>query len=285
MTYLAYRMLARFAEVLPMSAIGPVSNLVARLALLTRRKQARLVRRHLQRAQRFDPSPDQVRAAFASYVRYWLESFRLPVVPAEILAKQVTVKGYEKVESAVAEGKGVVFALPHMGNWDAAGAWLTARGLPLTVVVERLEPPKLSKWFMEFRKSMGFSVVFNDSRVAASLTSALKRNEAIALLCDRDVDSTGMPVEFFDEVTTLPRGPALLARRTGAALFPVATYVTPTGYELVVDEPVASQRSNDAKADVVECTKELTARIEKLIEAAPEQWHLFQPNWPSERSR
>ena len=106
----------------------------------------------------------------------------------------------------------------------------------------------------------------------------------VCLLCDRDLDHTGVEVEFFGERTTLPAGPATLAIRTGAALLPTAVYFTPryNGHHGLVRPPIKIQRMGGLREDVARVTQLLARELEFLIRRAPEQWHLFQPNWPSD---
>jgi KDO2-lipid IV(A) lauroyltransferase len=113
---------------------------------------------------------------------------------------------------------------------------------------------------------------------------ALRDNEVVCLLCDRDLDRTGVEVEFFGERTTLPPGPAMLSLRTGAPILPTAVYFTPryNGHHAIVRPPVPTQRLGGLREDVGRVTQLLARELEFLIRRAPEQWHLFQPNWPSD---
>lgn len=282
--FFAYRMLARFAEILPASSIIPISCIVAKIGMLVFPKKAELVRSHIARVKGSPASGEEVRKAFASYVRYWLEALRLPIVPQEILERSVHTDGFEHIEKATREGKGIILAVPHVGNWDIAGAWLVKQGIPLTVVVEKLEPPQLRRWFGDFRESLGMRVLVNEGNVGTELMNALRRNESVALLCDRDVDKSGLSVEFFGENTTIPKGPAMLALRSGAALIPAAAFEDGKRHNVVIGEPIDVVRNGKLRDNVEETTVALTARIEDLIRRHPEQWHLFRPNWPSEQT-
>ncbi len=113
---------------------------------------------------------------------------------------------------------------------------------------------------------------------------ALRANEAVCLLCDRDLDRTGIEVEFFGERTTLPAGPATLSIRTGAPLLPVGCYFTSryNGHHTIVRPAVPTVRRGGLRDDVARVTQALARELEFLIRRAPEQWHLFQPNWPSD---
>ena len=107
----------------------------------------------------------------------------------------------------------------------------------------------------------------------------------MCLLCDRDISGDGIAVEFFGERTTLPGGPALTALRSGAPLIPVGCYFLPQGRQrLVIGPPLPTEREGNIRDDVTRVTQALAHRFEELIRAAPEHWHLMQPNWPSDRT-
>lgn len=247
----------------------------------------RLVARHLQRV---DPTLDRsslrvaVQKTFDSYARYYAESFRLPSLPAKVVSRNFTTDGFERVEQAVALGRGTIFALPHMGGWEWAGRWMTDRGYRMTVVVEALQPPELFEWFADLRQDLGMTVVPTGPGAGPAVLKALRANEIVCLLCDRDLERDGVPVTFFGETTTLPAGPATLALRTGAPLLPVGVYFTDAthGHHAVVRPPLAAERRGGLREDVALLTQELAGELEVLIRRAPEQWHMMQPNWPSD---
>ena len=226
-----------------------------------------------------------VNEVFHSYTRYWIESFRLPSLdPAEVDAG-MSYEGWGHVEDGLAAGKGVIAAVPHLGGWEWGGFWLAeVQRCPVTVVVEPLEPPELFEWFADFRRSLGMTVVPLGQGAGAAVLGALKRNEVVCLLSDRDIGGGGVEVEFFGERTTLPAGPATLALRTGAPLLPVAVYFRPRrGHHAVIRPPLPVERTGARlRDDVARVTQDLAHELETLIRAAPEQWHLLQPNWPSD---
>lgn len=262
-----------------------MGRLAARIAT-ERRAQ---VERNLRRV---DPSLSDaelgrlVQHTFESYARYYEESFRLPGTSAEDLDAGFTSEGYEHLDAALAAGHGAIMALPHLGGWEWSGFWLTqVKGVPVTAVVERLDPPALFEWFAGLRRSFGFEIVALGPEAGAATVRALKANHALALLSDRDLTGTGPEVEFFGERTTLPGGPATLALRTGAAILPTAIYFDgPSSRHAVVLPALDTTRRGKLRDDVQRVTQDLAAALEVLIRKAPEQWHLLQPNWPSDRA-
>ncbi|MDP9005904.1 MAG: phosphatidylinositol mannoside acyltransferase [Actinomycetota bacterium] len=261
------------------SAAAPLGAALA-LALPTRR---RTVARHLGRVQGASPGPGATRHSFDSYARYWIESFRLPALSGSEIDAGMWACGLDHLRKALAAGNGAILALPHLGGWDFGGAWLARRGHPLTVVVEPVEPPELLAWFSALRSEVGLTVIPLGPSAGPAVLRALRANRAVALLCDRDIGGGGVEVEFFGERTTLPAGPATLALRSGAAILPTAVYFEGTSsHRGVIRPPLPMERRGSLRDDAARLTQDLATELESLIRAAPEQWHLFQPNWPSD---
>jgi KDO2-lipid IV(A) lauroyltransferase len=164
--------------------------------------------------------------------------------------------------------------------------WLVRQGIPMTVVVEALEPPELFEWFVGFRRSLGMHVVPLGPGAGAAVLRALHDGHVVCLLSDRTVGgSPGVPVTFFGEATSLPAGAATVALRTGAPIHPTAVYFLGRrdGHLGLVGPPLDTARSGARIRDDVQRVTQLLAReLEILIRRAPTQWHLMQPNWPSD---
>src|SRR4029079_10197843 len=177
-----------------------------------------------------------------------------------------------------------ILALPHLGGWEWAAAWMAAQGHRMLAVVEPLQPPELLDWFARQREAIGLEVVPIGPDVSRVVLRALRDNRIVCLLSDRDLTGDGVEVEFFGERTTLPAGPATLALRTGAALLPVAVYFGPgRTHHGVLRPAIPTERQGGLRDDIARLTQLLAHEFEFLIRAAPAQWHLLQPNWPSDR--
>jgi KDO2-lipid IV(A) lauroyltransferase len=153
---------------------------------------------------------------------------------------------------------------------------------PLTVVVEMLNPPELFEWFADLRRSFGMNVVALGPEAGGAVARALKANHVVCLLCDRDIGGGGIEVQFFGERTRLPGGPATLAIRSRSPLIPTAAYFRGRGHLGVCRPPIPVERQGTVREDVSRITQLVAHELEELIRAAPEQWHLMQPNWPSD---
>jgi phosphatidylinositol dimannoside acyltransferase len=282
-----YKAAAAVARAVPQPFASAGARALGRVAGHLARERRAQVERNLRRV---DPTlsgarlPRLVDETFESYARYYEESFRLPGTSAADLDAGFRVDGFEHVEAAMARGNGAIMAMPHLGGWEWSGFWLTqVKGYPVTAVVEELEPRDLFEWFAELRRSFGFEVVALGPDAGAATVRALKANHVLALLCDRDLSGTGPDVEFFGERTTLPGGPATLALRTGAPVLPTAVYFD--GPELrrsIVCPPLDTSRQGKLRDDVQRVTQAIAHALEDLIRRAPQQWHLLQPNWPSD---
>ncbi len=283
-----FRLAAALSRGLPGFAAQGLAPALGFGASFANPERRAMIERHLRRA---DPTMGgarlrrAVQLAFDSYTRYWLESFRLPHLTRRTVARGISTDGYEHVVAGLEGGTGVILALPHLGGWEWAGRWLADQGHRVTAVVEMIDPPELFDWFRKLRRDLGMNIVALGDHAGREVLAALHRNEVVCLLSDRDIQRRGVEVEFFRETTTLPAGPATLALRTGAPVLPTAVYFTDRtdGHFGVVRPPLDAERTDGRlRDDVQRVTQSLAVELEHLIRRAPYQWHLFQPNWPSD---
>jgi KDO2-lipid IV(A) lauroyltransferase len=284
----AYRAASAVARALPAPAAAGLATGLGAVFARTMKGRRRVVERNLQRVRGQTLSPTELRQgvaeAFHSYALYWMESFRLPDLSADELDARMTYDGYPRIVEAVATGRGVIVALPHLGGWDFGGAWLASKGYPATVVVEALDPPELFEWFADFRRSLGLTIVPHGRDAGTAVLRTLRAGGVVGLVSDRDLEGNGVEVEFFGEKTTLPGGPATLALRTGAVLLPAAVYFEGRDHHRGMVLPaIDTTKTGKLRDDVQRVTQDLAYALEDLIRRAPEQWHLMQPNWPSDR--
>jgi KDO2-lipid IV(A) lauroyltransferase len=284
----SYKLGSLLSKGVPGFLSGTMGSLVGLPASLGMRDKRKMVERHMRRV-RPNASSIEIRRltqqVFDSYARYYLESFRLPTLTNAQVAASFTVEGYyENMLPALDRGKGVILALPHLGGWEWAGRWAADLGNKMTVVVEPIQPPELFEWFADLRRKFGMTVIPLGPDAGPAVLKSLRNNEVLCLLSDRDITGGGIEVEFFGERTKLPAGPATLALRTGAALLPTAAYFTDrgVGHHGVIGAPMNCERHGKLREDVQRITQDLAYELEILIRRAPEQWHLLQPNWPSD---
>jgi phosphatidylinositol dimannoside acyltransferase len=221
------------------------------------------------------------RRGLRSYARYWQEAFRLPVIGPDRIRAHTDFHGAEVLDKAIADGHGVVCALPHMGNWDAAGVWLVDHGARFTTVAERLRPESLYRRFVAYREGLGMEVVpltGGDRPPSDVLADRLRAGGVVCLLGDRDLTRRGIDVTFFGETARMPAGPALLAATTGAALLPVGLWFTRDGWAVRVHPPV-QPAGEQLRDQVAAATQALADTYAAEIAGHPEDWHMLQRLW------
>jgi lauroyl/myristoyl acyltransferase len=242
---------------------------------------------NLRRVAGPDATGKQLRAlsrqALRSYARYWLEVFRLPAIGTGRILAGMRCTGEEQAAFGhLAAGRGVIFALPHMGNWDHAGAWIVARGVDgFTTVMERLRPESLYRRFLRFREGLGMEVLPASGGPVSRFTvlaDRLRSGRLVCLLADRDVTGSGIEVEFFGEKARIMGGPAALAVQTGAALMPVTLWYEPGWtWRAHIHPEIPVPGTGSQRDKVAAMTQELARVFEAGITAHPQDWHMLQP--------
>lgn len=216
--------------------------------------------------------------AMRSYMRYWCDTFRFPDWSKQRVVQTVAVTNEHLLMEAIAAKTGVIVALPHAGNWDHAGAYFCAKGVPLVTVAERLKPEKLFLKFLSYRESMGMEVLPLDGRVLETLADRLRGGALVALVADRDLSRSGIEVDFFGAPARMPAGPALLAIRTNAPLITAFVSYTDTGVH--IDFKNVPLPSAGSEREMVQEIVQMTARhFEDGIARRPEDWHMLQRIW------
>jgi lauroyl/myristoyl acyltransferase len=224
------------------------------------------------------------RRGMQSYARYWQEAFRLPTLSRERIVAGSHMPGQEHLERVRAEGRGIVFALPHSGNWDAAGVWLVDwLGGEFLTVAERLEPESLYRRFVEYREGLGMRVVpltGGERPSSAVLREWLAAGGTTCLLVDRDLSGAGVPVTFFGRRSAMPGGPALLAAQTGAALLPAVCQFDGDGWRFVVHPEVPVTGPGRLRDRVTVAMQQVADAFAATISERPEDWHVLGRIWP-----
>ncbi|MFF4186018.1 phosphatidylinositol mannoside acyltransferase [Streptomyces sp. NPDC001691] len=233
-----------------------------------------------------DATPDRLaelsRAGMRSYMRYWMESFRLPAWSKERMRNGFVPQDLHHLTEGLATGRGVVLALPHMGNYDLAGAWVTTKlETPFTTVAERLKPETLYDRFVAYREGLGMEVLPHTGGSAfGTLARRLRAGGLVCLVADRDLSASGVEVKFFGEATRMPAGPAMLAQQTGALLLPVTLwYDASPVMKGRVHPPVEVPETGDRASKTASMTQALADAFATGIADHPEDWHMLQRLW------
>lgn len=271
-----YRVGWRAGQFVPGSVQRMIVNTGALLAVQRGGWHLDQLRTNLSVATGQPVSDDLLRRSVSSYLRNVIEVFGLPGWSASKIISRVVTTGEHHLRRAFRD-RGAVVVLPHSGNWDLAGAWASRTGMPVTTVAEELSEPEYSA-FRSFREGLGMQVLSHrDPSVLPDLIAAVRAGRLVCLVADRDLLATGLPVSWRGHPVSLPAGPALVARRTGADLLPTVCTFTATGIRLDIGEPVPARPGRDGLAWMTQHVADFFAA---RIAQTPQDWHLMQPFFP-----
>jgi len=245
-------------------------------------KQVKRLRTNYARIQpglSSDALDELTKEGMRSYLRYWCDTFRFPSWSNERILRTVVVEGENLLRDPIKDGRGCIVALPHAGNWDHAGAYFCASGIPLTTVAEHLDPEKLFRKFLQYRTAIGMEVLDLNSRSAAVLAQRLRAGKLVALVADRDLSNSGVQVNFAGFPTKMPAGPALLSIQTSAPLITAYVKYESQGIRIIFEPQIEIPTSGSNAEKVVAMTQVMADRFAKQICASPVDWHMLQRIW------
>lgn len=207
-----------------------------------------------------------------------MEVLSLPRLCRQGVTGRVRFQGMENLAAALAEGKGVVLATAHAGNWELQGAALAQAGFPLAVVVQRQKNAAMDQFINEYRALAGMRVLYKQQ--VLEMVRALRDGMVLGLLMDQDAHRDGVFVDFFGRPASTPAGAAVLARLTGAPIVP--SFITSHGYgahTVIVHPPLHVVKTADKDADIFRVTQHLTKIIEEHVRQHPEEWFWAHYRW------
>ena len=271
----------RLVRALPGKSAYSLFENIGKIVLSRNGAQMKRLRSNLQRVV---PSNSQdamdrlMRAAVSSSMRYWCDTFRSSDWSKSRISTTVTTTREELLTAPMKDGRGVVVALPHAGNWDHAGFYFCGMGFPLVTVAERVKPEALFNKFLEYRQNMGMEVLPLDGRSMGTLLQRAREGALIALVSDRDLSRSGVDVTFFGHPARMPAGAALLAIRTGIPLITAFVSYTNTGINIEFNSvPIPSHGTEAERVTTV--VQECADLFAKGITAHPQDWHMLQRIW------
>jgi phosphatidylinositol dimannoside acyltransferase len=285
LSYLALRAGVGLVGLLPWPVVRVLGRAFGAIWAVFDPTRKQMAQRHATRVLANASDSERVASEMMRYYGlYYAEALWARARRVDAMLAATEVVGLDKILAARDAGRGAIYALPHMGNWEAAAPIAVSNDISVVAVAEVLPNRRITDWFTEMRSEFGIEIILATGRIEVmrKLEQALAANRAVALLSDRDLKRRGVEVEFFGEKTTLPAGPATLAVRTGAPLFPVGCYFRNGGYRVVIHDPLPVPETGTRTEKVAAVTQALAVRLESVIAEAPEQWHLVVPNWPSD---
>jgi len=232
------------------------------------------------------------RTTLAAYEHLGRESaaiLRLSKLDREAIVERTVPVGWEQMEAALAEGKGVMLVTGHYGNWEIAAATVASRGIPIAAIVRRQGNRLVDARLDQLRRNLGVETI-TQKEAPSRVPRLLRKNAVIGIVGDQDARKAGVFVPFFGRPASTHRGPALFGLKLGAPVMAcVARRLPGAGVRYEVSgQRVEVERTGDLDADVNAVTAALAARLEAEIRKAPEQYFWFHRRWkskpPAERS-
>ena len=284
---LAYLLLGR----LPLRVLYGVARIAGDGAYHWRRGTRKAVASNMRQLLRPDAGKDEVRRAtrevFRNAARYYADLIHVARLDVErFYDERFEIQGEEYLDAARDSGRGAVLVGTHFGNPEMAVQPLAAKGYSIMGLVEALEPKALTDFTLWLRERRGH--VFRTVGYAG-LKEAIRRLKSggfVAVLIDRDVAGTGVPMEFCGAEASISLGAVEFAMRTGADLIPARSWRMP-GYSIkvIVEPPLEIVRTGDFEADVRFNTKRLLPIFEDLLRSDPGQWAVLEAIWKDQPSK
>ena len=224
------------------------------------------------------------RASYEHLGRTTIETALLPACSREqVLAMFEGVEGWDVVERAREKGKGMLIVSGHLGNWELAGAFVAASGVPLEAVARGMENPLFDRYITETRRRIGMTVI-HDADAVRRVPRATREGHAVAMLVDQGAAGLASSwVPFFGRYAKTPRGPAVFALRLGAPVVFATALRQPSGKYVMYYEDVPVSPTGDREADVDRIVADYTRTLERWIRRAPEQYFWHHRRWKHQR--
>lgn len=271
----------KIAARIPGWAWRPLVRASSWVVVKQRRTAVRQWRLNVEVAIGRPPTDLETRQAIFSWYRNLAGSVQLSRLTRNQVLAQVLCEpdDLQRFRDAF-NGPGAIVALPHMGDWDLAGAWAGALGMPVSSVAERLADEEFT-YFMAVRSRVGMRIyAHNDPGSTRKLIDDLAERRVVALVADRDMSRNGIPVHWNTPSgprdVTLSPGPAHMARSTGATLLGAVSTFEDNKMRLVFD-PIEVDRGEDG---IRVTTQRLADYFSAAVQAKPTDWHLMQRFFP-----
>ena len=284
--YIAYLLAWRLIGILPERLAYGLANKIADYLYKKNGKGVKRLRSNYARVEKFmsESDLDQLtKAGMRSYLRYWIDTFRLNKWSKERIVSTTTVVNEELLRDPIASKKGCLVVLPHAGNWDHAAAYFCSTGINLTTVAEKLKPEQIFLKFLDYRQSIGIEVLHTEEKVLPVLLDRLKSGKLVALVADRDLSKNGIAVDFFDGVAKMPSGPARLILDSNSAFISAFITYSKTGINIEFKNIGPVPTEGNVEERVAKLTQLMADNFAAGIKSSPVDWHMLQRIWTDEK--
>lgn len=221
------------------------------------------------------------RRVFEHFGQTAIDFMRSSIRTNEEILATTTCEGLENVAAALELGKGVMLITGHLGNWERGAHYMTAKGYKLSVIARDANQSDLNDLVLELRQAAGIEVIARGNAARPVMTK-MRKNEMVAILPDQNSWEAFVP--FFGKQAGTALGPAVLHRRTGAVLIPLACFVDGPGkLHMVFGEPIVPLEGFEDEDHAIMAA--INKTLEDLIRLHPEQYLWFHDRWKSARRK
>ena len=286
--YLSFQLMRGLVYFLPKKWNYWIGCRIADIDYIYKRKLRTAVKanlKHVLETSAGGPVPQSVinknaKAVFRNFAKYLVDFFGFSSLDKETIHKLIKVEGMENFQEALKQGKGVIALTAHLGNWELAGMFVAIIGYNVNVVALSHEDARINRLFVNQRSASGVKAIPVGSSPNQYL-DVLRNKEVIGLVGDRMTSEAGIEARFFNKLTIVPKGPAVLSLRTKAPIVPAFMVRNEDDtfsfiFEKPID-PMAIKKDSGNRINVI--TEQLIAVIEKYIKKYPSQWFMFYKRW------
>lgn len=219
--------------------------------------------------------------------RMVIEVMRFPLLNEKTIHEQVQVEGLEYLEAAYAEGKGVIMATGHYGNWELLGATVALHGYPMLSITRKQNNSHMDKAINEFREMVGQQVTYNRGKHGLlAISRMLKEKNLLGVLFDQDTNDDGVELDLFGKRSVIPMGAAALSRIYGSPILPIFMHNNDDGTCCAkIYPPLYTPKTGDKQRDFYQVTRKLVDILEMEIINHPEMWFWVHDRWKDGRQR
>ena len=220
---------------------------------------------------------------FKNFAKYLADFFKFSKITNEFIKENITIENREYLDECLADGKGAILVSIHIGNWEMGAGVIGSWGYPINAVVLEHSSRRINDFFVRRRILNGMKPIPVAGAVKKCL-KVLKQNELLAIVGDKDYQSSGLYVDFFGKKAFLPKGPAVLAFRTGAPLIcTILVREKNDKYRLIFEKIEEYVPIGEYEKDIKLLMRGYLKVFEKHIREKPDQWYVFNKVWNPEK--
>ncbi len=225
------------------------------------------------------PPEKIIQEHFRNLGRSFAEIIKIYYGLGKKIVYSVEIDGIENFLSAQSKGKGVLFITGHCGNWELLAIVMSAKFHKIFVVARAINNIYLNKLMEKIREYYGNRVIYKQGALKKIL-QILKSNGCVGILIDQAVLSDeGYVINFLGRGAWTTKIPALIARKTEAAILPAFIHRTGKRHKIVIHKEVVLSNNSDREQALKEDTERFSKYIEEYIRQHPSEWLWIHRRW------